>query len=86
MKVPIKVRLGSGLPVGACQWFEFYSAAAAAASAQFKIFTKGSLNWNRPCLFFDFGNILKVGQKKYLMKFLYDMKIEQSSVEDYQYC
>ena len=34
---------GSGLPVGVCQWFEFYSAAAAALEQN--IYDR-ILNWN----------------------------------------
>ena len=41
VKVPIKVGLGSGLPVGGCQWFEFYSAAAKGQNIYDRI-----LNWN----------------------------------------
>ena len=75
VKVPIKVGLGSGLPVPACKWFEFYSAAAPAA--QLKIFTKGILNWIALVCFLRFGKLLWVFRKNIWWNFY--LWYEQSS-------
>ena len=71
VKVPIKVGLGSGLPVRACQWFEFYSAAAAPA-AQLKIFTKGILNWIALVCFMSLVNFFESLGKIYDQISIYD--------------